>query len=205
MRRPISFLSLTATLALATASLLSAQPAEAGSGGVRLNFGGPLGTFIARPTPGYGGGSGSISHHKSKPKAIYKAKQRSAPKQQRPVVQQASHGPSKARSGDKPAHRAVRATPVVAHTEMLDTAIDTAVTVTGTRSLVNGVLPVSETIRTIGVEETVTAFDAPDSVAADLIPDSSNKTQDEPTESKVRDCKKFIPAVGVTITVGCDD
>src|SRR5512137_121596 len=62
-------------MALASATFALRAPAQAG-GGVMLNFGGPLGTFVATPTPGYGGNS-QTARSKPAPK-VYTAR-RTAP------------------------------------------------------------------------------------------------------------------------------
>ena len=104
-------------LALASAVLALGQPAQAG-GGVRLNFGGPLGTFVATPTPGYGGGSGYAT---AKPKA-YDAKraavaaERRKSKPARPVVQVRHSAPSNAAKAHTADHeRKCRSRPARPH------------------------------------------------------------------------------------------
>lgn len=205
MTRPFPILGLAAAVAIASLTFLASAPAEAGSGGVRLNFGGPLGTFVARPTPGYGGGSSTATHRKAKPKAHHQAKQKAVPKPKGPVIHHASHSLSKARGTAKPVRQFVRHTPVMPEAESQVTAIETTAPVTGTRSLVNGTLPAPETIETLAVQETVAAIDAPETEQMELIGETaySNTTTSGP--AAVGDCKKFIPAVGVTITVGCDE
>jgi len=90
MIRTVSLPSLLAAALVAAASLAAVPSAEAGSG-VRLNFGGPLGTFVARPTPGhggsgYGGGSAYSGHKKPAAKAPHHARRVPAEKPARAVI-----------------------------------------------------------------------------------------------------------------------
>jgi hypothetical protein len=173
-------------LALATAVLAPGQPVQAG-GGVRLNFGGPLGTFVATPTPGYGGGSGYAT---AKPKMndakrapVAAERRRSKPARQ--VVQVRHSAPS----------NAVKAT-------ALTTTEDAAPGLLG-RTLAIDNLPRPETVRVLVPTETIVARDGsePRTEAAAPVAKASPKVA---AAQGPATCRKFIPAVGVTVTVACD-
>lgn len=173
-------------LALASAVLSLGQPVQAG-GGVRLNFGGPLGTFVATPTPGYGGGSGYAT---AKPK-VYAAKRA-------PLAVE--------RRRSKPARQVVQ----VRHSAPSNTKKVTAVTTDENaapgllgRTLAMDNLPRPETVRVLSPTETIIARDGSETrtEAAAPVAKVSNKVA---TAQAPATCRKFIPAVGVTVTVACD-
>jgi hypothetical protein len=173
-------------LALATAVLALGPPAQAG-GGVRLNFGGPLGTFVATPTPGYGGGSGYAT---AKPKA-YDAKhapvaaERRRPKPARPVVQVRHSAPS----------NAAKAIP-------LTTNENAAPGLLG-RTLVLDNLPRPEMVRVLSPTDTIVARDGEETQTAAAAPVAKASAKIAAAQGPAT-CRKFIPAVGVTVTVACD-
>jgi hypothetical protein len=173
-------------LALASAAIALGQPAQAG-GGVRLSFGGPLGTFVATPTPGYGGGSGYAT---AKPKT-YAAK--------RAPVETAE------RRRSKPARQVVqvrhRAPAYAAKAIPLTTNENAAPGLLG-RTLALDNLPRPEMVRVLSPTETVVARDGEDAqTAAAPIAKASAKIA---VAQGPATCRKFIPAVGVTVTVACD-
>lgn len=173
-------------LALASAILALGQPVHAG-GGVRLNFGGPLGTFVATPTPGYGGGSGYAT---AKPK-IYDAKrapvaaERRRSKPARQVVQVRHSAPS----------NAVKAT-------ALTTDENAAPGLLG-RTLVIDNLPRPETVRVLAPTDTIVARDGDSTRTEATAPTAKPSPKVAATQGPAT-CRKFIPAVGVTVTVACD-
>jgi hypothetical protein len=174
-------------LALASAVLALGQPAQAG-GGVRLNFGGPLGTFVATPTPGYGGGSG---YPTAKPKA-YDAKrtavaaERRKSKPTRPVVQVRHSAPS----------NAAKAIP-------LTTTENAAPGLLG-RTLALDNLPRPETVRVLSPTESIVARDGDETRTAAAAPVVAEASAKVAAAQGPATCRKFIPAVGVTVTVACD-
>ncbi len=167
----------TKSIALAsalTAMLVLTSAAEAG-GGVRLGFGGPLGTFVA--TPAHGGGAGY--------------QKQAIPKKRAPVQQ--------AKRIDKPTPRVVKAEPAKIIAPKVDSKIEPATEaesrVTGSSALIQGSVPVEET-------ESVTPAPASDEKAE--APSTSN-TVTAATSDASGTCKKFIPAIGTTVSVGCDE
>jgi hypothetical protein len=185
-------------LALAAAALAFGTPAEAG-GGVRLTFGGPLPSFIATPTPGYGGGSGYSAPRKSAPK-LHAAKRR----QQAPVVVAERHKPKAPRhvvpvrhTPTSNAPKAIPAIPVTANEGENPGFIGRALAIDN--------LPRAETVHALLPSETIVAKDAPElaEVATASITKTEAPTQQAASNSPAT-CRKFIPAVGVTVTVACD-
>lgn len=171
-----------ASAVLATAGLASA--AEAGSG-VRLNFGVPLGSFVA--TPSHGGGGYAYD----KP-AKHKAPAREA-----------------ARKPDKPAPRVAKAeaakeTPK-AVTATTEPAAETAPRVTGSSALIESSIPVQE--QPAGSESPPASDVKAESGSA---PAGSTgavtaSTDKAPADEEPGNCKKFIPAASMTVSVGCED
>lgn len=165
---------------LAAASLASA--AEAGGGGVRLGFGGPLGTFVA--TPAHGGGGGGGYHNK--------------PSKRPPVVQAA-------RKPEKPARIAKVQQPDKAEATKTETVTaapskteETAPAATGSSALIQGSIPADNSAEQPEAISPVEPAAAPRAEApADTVTANTDKAPDE------NDCKKFIPAIGTTVSVGC--
>lgn len=226
MLRQITLLGQITRLGVTAAAILAAgltqiAPAQAG-GGVKLEFGGPLGTFTARPSPGGGdsGGSGYGQHKPSKPKATQKKPQRpsastAARHKAKPnrnvaktTIRENREPPSKtAARPQEPREPRVVSRGTVEDTAA-DKATDTVTPASGTRSLAAGALPRSEPIAATGKpDESITAVDAPESDQTELAPPASqaDTPKVETAGVKTEECKKFIPAVGVTVTVGCNE
>ena len=135
----------------ATAALASA--AEAG-GGVRLGFGGPLGTFVAPPShgPAYGGGGSGY---------------RKSMKRKTPV-----------------AHAAPK--------EAETTTEQKEAPVTGSSALIQGSIPA----------------ETPPGEAEKPAPEVKAEAPSEPAKTAATEgpeaCKRFVPAVGVTVSVDCE-
>lgn len=219
MTRQIAILRLAAALTLAVAV---APAAEAGGGGVRLNFGGPLPSFVATPTPGYGGSSAPSRHtaqkkvskpahqvarrnHDETPKAT-----RTAAKPERQIARSDRAAPKPERHIARVERKVVRQAPAEVQTAALtsDTATDSTTPITGTKSLAFGALPPLEPIAAAELipAEQITAIEAPDQASAKS--EATATTEPAPqvkTAAGPQECKKFIPAVGVTVTVGCNE
>jgi hypothetical protein len=172
-------LALAAALA---ASIAVTSAAEAG-GGVRLGFGGPLGTFVATPATGGGGGY---------------QKQHADPKKRTSPVREAKRY-------DRPAPRATKTEtkktvaakqdPGVA-SKAESVAGESAARVTGNSALIQGSIP---------ADRTETLAPAAD-VSAEAPSTSNTVTAATDTASDASgNCRKFIPAIGTTVSVGCND
>lgn len=186
-----------AAFVLAAGSLALGAPAEAG-GGVRLNFGGPLGTFVATPTPGYGGSSGYSAPRKSAPK-VHTAKR----KQPAAKAVAERHKPSAARHivpvRHTPSSRAPKAIP-----SLPVTAAEGENPGFIGRALAVDNLPRAETIHALLPTETIVATDAPELTTAATKVIKAEPAPKLADAGKPVTCRKFIPAVGVTVTVACD-
>lgn len=180
-----------AILALTTLPL--AQPVFAGGNGVRLSFGGPIGTFVATPTPGYGGSGYTNGHRKYRP----------AIKPGRPATSVAT--------ADRKRTAASTAIVPVSLKNKESTASPAPVTAAVnespgmlSRSLAAGNLPSRETVRTLPPSDLIVAQDVLDPTAKQV--DSATAAKELPKAKSAKEppsCRKFIPAVGVTVTVGC--
>lgn len=163
-------------IALASAVLATTVLASAAEagGGVRLGFGFPLGSFTATPSHG-GGGSGGYS----------KAAKRKAP---------IAHA---ARKPDKPAPRVAKAkaeTPEApkAVVEKTETTTEEAAPVTGSSALIQGSIPAEAPPADVKAE----------AEPATTEPAATASTEQAPDEQG--NCKKFVPAIGTTVSVGCE-
>jgi hypothetical protein len=174
----------------AIATVVLAGPAAAG-GGVRLTFGGPLGTFVATPTPGYGGAPAHVAPRKAK---AHHHHDKPAPRPHATV----------ARAAPSPKPRVEREAPTrkplatIASIEPVSTP-----PILVSRSLTAAALPASETVTTVGPDDTLTAVEVAGAPAAEAVPAAPVVTTPEPAAGPIA-CRKFIPAVGVTVTVSCD-
>lgn len=190
----------TKMIALATAVMTAmafAPVAEAG-GGVRLGFGGPLGTFTAKPS--HGGASkaayGSRKAHAARKHAKRKQKHT-------PSVREA------ARKSKAPAARPERATaetaPVVlplpkkAPTKIAKAHTEEAAPLTGSSALIQAAIPEASEDADIANDEEVVEETTEDK------PVQEAETETAETVDTAATCSKFIPAVGMTVTVGCDE
>lgn len=175
-----------AALALATAAFTVGQPAQAG-GGVRLSFGGPLGTFVATPTPGYEGGSGYVT---AKPKASAAKRapienlERRRSKSARQVVQVRHSVPSNTPKTIPMTSNEVAAPGLLGRTLAIDN------------------LPRLETVRVLSPTDTVVVRDGEEQTTV-TTPAAKSSPKVAAAQGPVT-CRKFIPAVGVTVTVACD-
>lgn len=158
----------------ATTALASA--ADAG-GGVRLGFGVPLGSFVA--TPAHGGGASRNTPKVRKVPAV-----RTARKPQKPVQHVVKAEPP-------PAPRPEAAKESVADSKP---ETQTLVPATGSSALIQGAIPTDKPAGATAASDVKTEAPAETTVTA-----HSNRAPDES-----EDCKKFIPAVGMTVSVGCD-
>lgn len=197
--------------------------AQAGAG-VRLGFGGPLGTFVATPAHGANchensyGGSSMASKSYAKPSSKVA---RSAPREE-PKVAKID------RSDDKPARTADRSEPEETKSKV-ETATsgtaDNASELTGSKALATQDASQPTATETVpAATETKPATD-PASTADATPANGTSETvvaareetkevvskpvpaQDDTAKiDETRDvgCKKFVPAIGITVSVGCN-
>lgn len=161
-----------------------APVAEAG-GGVRLSFGGPLGTFTATPS------KGAASRSAKPPRATPVRKAKQAAYKPRPTLA--------ARKSERPAptqpaaHEAKRIDTARTEVAKAEIGAELLAARTGTSALINSAVTEHAT-------ESERATDAP-AVAQE----ANERAETNETAETVGACTKFIPAVGMTVTVGCDD
>lgn len=164
-------------IALASAVLATtvlASAAEAG-GGVRLGFGFPLGSFTATPSHG-GGGSGGYS----------KAAKRKAP---------VAHA---ARKPDRPAPRIAKAkvetteAPKAVAADKTENPTEDAAPTTGSSALIQGSIPAEAPAADVKAEGEPTTTEPAATASTEQAPDEQGN------------CKKFVPAIGTTVSVGCE-
>ncbi len=182
--------ALLAIAALLTAAVALGSPAEAGDG-VRLNFGGPLGTFVATPTPGYGGST--AAQHKAQLKVLDAKRHR---------IEEARHGKTNSNSYVTPVRYesgpvAKKAVPI--------TAEDSAAPGLLGRTLASDQLPRAETVRILQPTESIVARDVSmsDTTKISAAPKAAPATK-VIANAGLEKCRKFIPAVGTTVTVSCN-
>lgn len=243
-------ISTSLVMLAAAAAVAISTPALAGPGcdpdGVRVNFGGPLGSFVARrsgPSSPYASSSKSYAQksHRAEQKAAALAARKRIAEQKRQAAIAAAKSEAAAerkaaalaakrkhelalaearqertvetraeKTKVKAASIAAAATEAAAETSTFSEPS------TGSKSLAAGQLPASETVEVAAVspEETIVATEtAPIETVAttETVAEPTTATAaPEATKAEVvasagpQECKKFIPAVGVTITVGCE-
>lgn len=180
-------LAALASAILATASLASA--AQAGGGGVRLGFGGPLGTFVA--TPAHGGGGGYHNKPSKRLPVVQAARKQELQAARKQDVQAA-------RKQDKPTRIVKAQQPDKVEQETAAPSNEIAPAATGSSALIQGSIPADNTAEQ--PDATTSDSPAPDTRAeapASTVTASTDKAPDE------TGCKKFMPAIGTTVSVGC--
>ena len=209
-------LSLAAAIVAGTASF---APAAQAGGGIRLQFGGALGSFVARPSHGSyaahspsGGSSSGASCHKKAPSY---ASHRPAPE---PRVASRSYD-----AKPKPAYHKSNTDRSSNNDDVAsnDNGDTTSPETTGSKALfatdtpiVQTATPEDDKTKVAAVEPAETAsttttsatevLGPPAPVVEEVKPVVVEKSKKSTKEAaKKEDCKKFIPSVGVTISVGC--
>jgi hypothetical protein len=203
-------LTLAATIVSGTATLSTA--AHAGNG-VKLYFNGPLGSFIARPSKGHGLNSSYAAAKKAqKGAAAYAAR---SEKDEAKTFGTAKHS----KKADTAANASTTSSKISNDTSNEIESAENGPT--GSKALMQ-----TETTQVAAAEQpasapavsattsaaepygppapTETAVETPKAAEATVAevkadePKTSTKSEDDSEK-----CKKFIPAVGVTISVGC--
>ena len=206
----------TTFLAALTVSALGslAFTGAAEAGGLRLGFGGPMASFLAVPTHGrssgysdpssYGGG------HCAKKRAPSQVASYAHVAPRRAEGHQAE--PKFARAEARPAHHETVKVASIAKettaaksvvTETAPVTVSDAATTTGT----TGSMALTQTDMAAAKAETAAATADPAAETPVVVAETTTVAAapalvtDEP--GKDVGCKKFIPSVGVTVTVGC--
>jgi hypothetical protein len=190
--------------AIAAAVAFSATSADAGDG-VRLNFGGPLGSFTA--TPSRGGGADYTDAYDRKGAA---RKAAAAAREAELIAAVGKKPPAIATAEDAaPLKTESSKTASTSSTSATSSSGSTALIDTGNQATAAG-----KTTRTAAIEPTKADEPAKlteTSTSADIAPVEVKK--DEPKKDELKaastgkklNCKKFIPAIGITVSVSCGD
>ncbi len=178
-----------------TAAVAFAPMAEAG-GGVRLGFGGPLGTFTAMPSkstvprPAIGTRKVHVPH--------------------RNAARKTRHTPSIREAARKPNDAPIRTASKATRTEIVDEAPRTKIAKahvetemdappTGSSALLHAAIPDTDTGHDVATDEPETGA-APGERTGSEATNNANETAE-----RIETCSKFIPAVGMTVTVECNE
>jgi len=251
MTRHTDTKTLIALAAAFAAGVLTLVPAAEAGNGVRLSFGGPLGSFVARPTQGYAtpsygapkcdkpsyrtaSRSHGSTHSAKKPVSVAS---RSRDDDDKPAKQA-----KKSRDGDDNEARSAKAETRSSDIKQIATnAVPLAAkssTTTGVQTVAASqpaasvppplkldgtAAPAAAPAAGNGAVAVGTASDLPVQSAA-LVPAPSTAETKAPTEVKAStevkaevktekrvdkkkdgDCRRFIPAAGITISVRCND
>jgi len=209
---PMNRNTILSIVAVVVAASASAGAAEAGEG-VRLGFGYPMGSFVATPARG----SAVSTAYRAKT-ALKKQHTLSIANEQLPARKKAKVRDEAAAvaSVEKEPRHVVRAEPKPANEiedaetaekgagESDETSTEPAGAASGAQALANqdAAESAGNAEAKAGADDTakVAAADAP----KDAAPDTAGETQAESEETAELGCKKFIPAIGVTVSVGCD-
>ena len=169
---------LLALASVLVATTAAASVAEAG-GGVRLGFGFPLGSFKATPSHGGGGGSYQAAKTKRKPPA---------------QVHQAARKPEKSEPRVTKAETSKPAKTVAANAEKVEETTETTAPLTGSSALIEQSIPAQDQAKPEAAAEV-----KPEAATDGAVTASTDKASGDVN------CKKFIPAVGMTVSVGCGE
>lgn len=220
-------------LAALTVSVLGSLTltATAEAGGLRLGFGGPMASFVAKPT--HGGGSGGYKAPsmygrgaqcaKKRPQTQVASRHRPEPRhvapkivrnEAKPARQEKVQAASVQRETSKPKTRVAAVARTVTKTaEQAETATSTnaspvessgALALAQTENAATTAAANAETPVVEAVEEPVVVAETTVTPADTTVTAAAQPevTAEEP--AKDVGCKKFIPSVGVTIDVGCE-
>ncbi len=196
MNKTFTLIAAAATLIVANTSM--APVAEAG-GGVRLQFGFPLGSFVARPC----GSCGSSSSHSHRRRHNYAAKKSAA---RRAAIAEARAEKAAARraaiaearrQARLEKRRAEREEKEVAKFDIEEVAPDTAPLPVRPEAEERADVAIGQPKVIISNTKAEPA-EKVEKVAAAPVPVKKAEAPIGPT-----DCKKFVPSAGLTITVPC--
>ena len=216
MSKTLTIIAAAATLI--AGNLVASAPAEAN--GVRLGFGFPLGSFVARPS-GNGGGSSSYSQRapsyayhqqrrEARAAAVAQARREAAAEAKRAAIAQAKRdAAAEARREKLAADRAEarRLARIEERRNEKNEPVAAAPAVVETASLAPEAAPVP--VRPEGAQSEV-GIGEPKIVLGDegakdveITPVKAAVSTAEAPSKRPLDCRKFIPSAGLTISVPC--
>jgi hypothetical protein len=221
-----TIIALAATLMTATTA--STPAAEAGMG-VRLGFGGPLGSFVARPTspgayqqPAYASSRASRNAYCAKDKkramAAAAARREAAEEKaerRRELMEEAQEKAERRRKMLAAAKReklttrlAKAASSVVkseaSSAEKTESEVPTSVVVAKANAGTPDVTPTPAVTKSVA-EEPAPVVEERAPVAEATVEEPKPKAKAKKRADKALDCKKFVPTAGITISVSCTD
>ena len=185
------FAPVAAMLAAATAF----APAADAAGGVRLGFGGPLGTFTATPS------KGAATRSAHAPRIKQAARKSRAPLPVREAVKRTQKSMPRMAGAERTRDEAIRSA-VIANAEVPGQRV---ARLTGSSALIQSALPDTEDDETRAEPGTETTAEAPAERGAAVDAEETETGSAKQAGRGTATCSKFIPAVGMTVTVGCDD
>ncbi len=198
MNKTFTLIAAAATLIVANTSM--APVAQAG-GGVRLQFGFPLGSFVARPCGSCG--SSSSHSHRSHRRHNYAAKKAAArraamaeARAEKAAARRAAIAEAR-RQARLEKRRAERDEKEVAKFDTEEVAPDTAPLPVRPETEERADAPIGQPMVIISNTKAEPA-EKVEKVAAAPVPVKKAEAPIGPT-----DCKKFVPSAGLTITVPC--
>lgn len=200
MSKTLTIIAAAATLI--AGNLVASAPAEAN--GVRLGFGFPLGSFVARPS---GNGGGSSSYSQRAPSYAYHQQRREA--RAAAVAQARREAAAEARREKLAADRAEarRLARIEERRNEKNEPVAAAPAVVETASLAPEAAPVP--VRPEGAQSEV-GIGEPKIVLGDegakdveITPVKAAVSTAEAPSKRPLDCRKFIPSAGLTISVPC--
>ena len=203
MNKIFTVAAAAATLAIANTSL--APVAEAG-GGVRLQFGYPLGSFVARPCGSCGGSYSHRSHHNS-----YAARRRAAIIAKKRAAAKAAHRAAIAEARQEKIAEIRRAKLASARAKARRERLSEARRQARLSKEHHEEQEIAKTENEPATPETAPLPVRPQIEPADIaigepkviLAEPKKVAAAPPVPSKPLDCKKYLPSAGLTITVPC--
>ncbi|MEQ1711011.1 MAG: hypothetical protein ABL908_06370 [Hyphomicrobium sp.] len=232
--------SLIAVAAALVAGVTLLTPTAEAGGGIRLGFGGPLGSFVARPTQGYYSPSyssrsyshrsyGSPSCDKPKSRSAHSYDSRPAPKKHVSVASKKHHDDDEDDDKSAKAKKKAEQTKTAEKSDKNETIKQVAtnsIPLEATAATQPAASVAPDLKAAAKIENTAVtapaAIAAPKVESAALVPATAPIVESKP-ETKVEtkpagktakttdkaekksDCRRFIPAAGITVTVRCND
>jgi len=201
MKKTLNIIAAAATLVLANAAL--SPVAEAG--GVRLQFGFPLGSFVARPS----GSSGASSYRRHDYAAARRAAARREAIAEAAAARRAKVAAAKAearREALADAAAARRAKVAAARAEAASREKEVEVARVEPQTLAPNAVPLPEQKREsdVYIGETNIVIDKPAAAASARVEEKTKVVASKTdTIAPANDCRRFVPSAGLTITVPC--
>lgn len=187
-----SILTVLAAATVVVAAGTSFAPTTAQAGGIRLGFGVPLGAFVAH----------SIAQDSYRRERAYERRQYNAARAEESARVRAARRAEKVRAAQL-AKAEARAEAAKAEARRELAKLNKAKEAQETASIE----PKADKVAAVtpAATEEVKAKEPVTTVASTSTKETAEPetTADEPKSSGKKECKKFIPAVGVTISVGC--